>query len=178
MPTPSFQFSWTSPISERHADMFANRTRLWRAAAGVSLLANLAACTTNLAGVQVQRVAPGEAAVQLGPPASGDPATYATSGILNGSATLSKNTTTAEASANRVANSLAVSATDNGATAAIGNEQYSSTTVNAIASSSSYKLELEGSNAASGGATYAASGTGVFMHLRWLSLLQPIGDGA
>lgn len=48
--------------------MFANRTRLWRAAAGVSLLANLAACTTNLAGVQVQRVAPGEAAVQLGPP--------------------------------------------------------------------------------------------------------------
>ncbi len=49
--------------------MFANRTRLWRAAAAVSLLANLAACTTNLAGVQVQRIAPGEAAVQLGPPA-------------------------------------------------------------------------------------------------------------
>ena len=48
--------------------MFANRTRLWRAAAAASLLANLAACTTNLAGVQVQRIAPGEAAIQLGPP--------------------------------------------------------------------------------------------------------------
>lgn len=85
----------------------------------------------------------------------------ATSGILNGSATLSKNATMAEASANRVANSLAISATDNGATAAIGSEQTSSTSVNAFASSSSYRLELEASDAASGGTAYAASGSSV-----------------
>lgn len=48
--------------------MFATRTRLFRAVTAASLLANLAACsTTNLAGVQVQRIAPGEVPVQLGP---------------------------------------------------------------------------------------------------------------
>lgn len=85
----------------------------------------------------------------------------ATSGILNGSATLSKNATTAEASANRVANSLAVSATNNGATAAIGNEQSSNTIVNAVASSSVYSLKLEASNDAEFGPDYAASGSSV-----------------
>lgn len=87
----------------------------------------------------------------------------ATSGLLNGSVTISKNATTAEASSNRVANSLAVSATDNSATAAIGNEQFSSTTVNATASSSSYKLELTASNADPAGTAYAASGSSVAM---------------
>lgn len=49
--------------------MSATQTRLHRAVAAATLLANLAACsTTNLAGVQVQRIAPGEAPVQLGPP--------------------------------------------------------------------------------------------------------------
>jgi hypothetical protein len=85
---------------------------------------------------------------------AGDPTT---SGILNGSASLSKNTTTAEASSNRVANSLAVSATDNGATAAIGNEQISSAGVTATASSSAYTLDLTTTTAA----TYAASASSV-----------------
>lgn len=49
--------------------MSATRARLRRAVAAATILANLAACsTTNLAGVQVQRLAPGEAPVQLGPP--------------------------------------------------------------------------------------------------------------
>ncbi len=77
-----------------------------------------------------------------------------TSGLQNGSVTMSKNATTAEGSANRVANSLSVSATDNGATAAIGNEQYSSTGVTSTASFTSYKLtlatETEDTMAASG----------------------------
>ena len=85
---------------------------------------------------------------------AGDPTT---TGILNGTASLSRNTTTAEASSNRVANSLAVSATDNGATAALGNEQLSSAGVTATASSSSYKLDLTTAVAA----TYAASGSSV-----------------
>ncbi len=49
--------------------MFANRTCLWRGAAAVALLANLSACSTNLAGVQVQRVARGEVPIQIGTPA-------------------------------------------------------------------------------------------------------------
>lgn len=49
--------------------MLTNGTCLWRGAAAVALLASLSACSTNLAGVQVQRVARGEAPIQLGPPA-------------------------------------------------------------------------------------------------------------
>jgi curli biogenesis system outer membrane secretion channel CsgG len=49
--------------------MFGTQTRLWRGAAAVALLANLSACATNLAGVQVQRVVRGEVPIQLGPPA-------------------------------------------------------------------------------------------------------------
>jgi len=80
-----------------------------------------------------------------------------TTGILNGSASLSRNTTTAEASSNRVTNSLAVSATDNGATAALGNEQLSGADVISTASSSTYKLELTTGVAS----TYAAKGSSV-----------------
>jgi hypothetical protein len=87
-------------------------------------------------------------------PAIGDPST---TGISNGSASLSRNTTTAEASSNRVTNSLAVSATDNGATAALGNEQVSSAGVTATASSSSYKLDLTTAVTA----TYAANASSV-----------------
>ncbi|MEI6485310.1 MAG: CsgG/HfaB family protein [Sphingomonadales bacterium] len=49
--------------------MFATSTRRFRVAASVVLLANLSACATNLAGVQVQRVARGEVPIQIGPPA-------------------------------------------------------------------------------------------------------------
>lgn len=49
--------------------LFERRSCAFRAAAAAGLLSSLAACTTtNLAGVQVQRVAAGEAPVQLGPP--------------------------------------------------------------------------------------------------------------
>lgn len=80
-----------------------------------------------------------------------------TSGLYNGSASISKNTTTAEASANRVANSMSVSATDNGATAAVLNTQSSSTTVSATAQSASYSFDLTASNVVD----YAASGSRV-----------------
>ena len=82
------------------------------------------------------------------------------SGLLNGSAVISKNTTTAEGSANRVANSLSVSATDNGATAAVLNRQYSETTVNATADTASYSFSLTASDGTPG-ADYAASGSRV-----------------
>jgi hypothetical protein len=82
------------------------------------------------------------------------------SGLLNGSAVISKNTTTAEGSANRVANSLSVSGTENGATAAVLNTQYSQTTVNATADTVSYGFNLTASDG-SPGTDYAASGSRV-----------------
>jgi hypothetical protein len=81
----------------------------------------------------------------------------ATVGIQDGSASLSSNKTTAEGSANRVANSLSVTATNSTATAAIGNEQASGTGVTATASSSNYGIKL----AAGSDTAYAASGSSI-----------------
>ena len=55
----------------------------------------------------------------------------ATSGTQDSRVAMNANTTMAEASANRVANSIQLSALDNGATAALGNVQSSNTTVTA-----------------------------------------------
>jgi hypothetical protein len=75
-------------------------------------------------------------------PNGGDPTT---SGTIGSVITLTGNMTTAEGSANRIANQLSVSATDNGATAALNNSQTSSTDVNSTASSSvGYALTTAG----------------------------------
>ena len=84
-----------------------------------------------------------------------------TVGIQNGSASLSNNTTTAEASANRVANSVSVAATNSSATAAIGNEQNSETFTSAVASGSSYRIGLAADPTAGTGTAYAASGSSI-----------------
>jgi hypothetical protein len=95
--------------------------------------------------------------------------TTATVGIQNGKASISNNKTTAEGSANRVANSLSVAATNSTATAAIGNEQTSDTAVTATASNSSYGVLLAADTTDSaptglGGAAdvnYAAGGSSI-----------------
>jgi hypothetical protein len=90
-----------------------------------------------------------------------DPTTV---GLQNGKASISNNRTTAEGSANRVANSLSVAATNNTATAAIGNEQASGTAVTATASSSSYGISLAADPSDEGegdDVLYAASGSSI-----------------
>ena len=84
-----------------------------------------------------------------------------TVGILNGSASLSNNTTTAEASANRVANSVSFAATNSTATAAIGNEQNSDTDTSASATGSSYRIGLAADPDDEDGVAYAASGSSI-----------------
>ena len=84
-----------------------------------------------------------------------------TVGIQNGSASLSNNTTTAEASANRVANSVSFAATNSTATAAIGNEQNSDTDTSASATGSSYRIGLAADPDDEDGVAYAASGSSI-----------------
>jgi hypothetical protein len=81
----------------------------------------------------------------------------ATAGLQNGEASVSKNKTMAEASANRVANSVSVAANKSDAMAIIGNEQESATAVTATASNSSYGILL----AAGTDTAYAASGSSI-----------------
>ena len=91
----------------------------------------------------------------------GDPDTTATSGLLNSSVTMSNNATTAEASANRALNSLAVSATNSAATAAVGNFQDSSNDVTAVASSTQIGmvLDVQGLTGGAAASDYVASGS-------------------
>ena len=84
-----------------------------------------------------------------------------TVGIQNGSASLSNNTTTAEASANRVANSVSFAATNSTATAAIGNEQNSDTDTSASATGSSYRIGLAADPDDEDGVAYAANGSSI-----------------
>lgn len=82
--------------------------------------------------------------------------TAGTLGLVDSSASISNNATTAEASANRVANQVALSGSASiGATSALNNSQTSSTSVTATASSSAeFTLAAE---------PYAASGTALNM---------------